>query len=88
MTQMQGHLTEEAHEALAVIAARTGRTQSELIRDAVDGFIIMYGEGTGWSSSAPRVVCGMTATTCPISRYCVYGVSPDNNELEVLQVCE
>jgi hypothetical protein len=45
MTQTHVYLTEEERSALAMIAARTGRTQSELIREAVNGFIVLYGEG-------------------------------------------
>ena len=40
----QIYLTAEERRALAVIVGRSGRSQSELIREAVDGFIGRYRE--------------------------------------------
>lgn len=39
MVRTQIYLTEAEHAALRSLAAETGRTQSELIRDAVDGYL-------------------------------------------------
>lgn len=42
MVRTQIYLTEEERDALQSISQETGRTQSELIREAVDGLIERY----------------------------------------------
>lgn len=42
---MQIYLTEKERKALSATAGRMGWTQSELIREAVDGFLDRYEEG-------------------------------------------
>jgi hypothetical protein len=44
MVRIRIYLTEEQRRALAAIADCTGRTKSELIREAVDGLISRYRE--------------------------------------------
>ena len=44
MVRTQIYLTDEERQALGGIARKTGRTQSEIIREAVDHFIDGYRE--------------------------------------------
>lgn len=46
MVRTQIYLTEQEQQALRALAARTGSTQSELIRLAVDGYLHRV-QGTG-----------------------------------------
>lgn len=45
MERTQIYLTERERDALRALAARLGRSQSALIRDAVDRYIDRYQEG-------------------------------------------
>jgi hypothetical protein len=57
MVRTQIYLTEEEREALQSIAQETGRTQSELIREAIDGLIERYPRKD--RLSLLRQACGM-----------------------------
>jgi predicted DNA-binding protein len=45
MVRTQIYLTEHEREALSVIVEQTGRTQSEIIREAVDRFVEDFQDG-------------------------------------------
>lgn len=45
MLRTQIYLTEQERQRLRAIAAQTGQTQSELIREAIDRFIEGYADG-------------------------------------------
>lgn len=42
MQRTQIYLTQHEHKALVVLSRNTGKTQSQLIRDAIDTFIETY----------------------------------------------
>lgn len=42
MVRTQIYLTEEEHQALRVLSAETGKSQSEWIREAIDQLIVRY----------------------------------------------
>lgn len=44
LVREQIYLTEQEHQALRVIAGLTGRTHSEIIRQALDHHIFQYGK--------------------------------------------
>ena len=44
MERTQIYLTREEREALRILAERRGQTQSELIREAIDAYIVLHQE--------------------------------------------
>lgn len=57
VTQIHVHLTGEERNALTMIAARTGRTENDLVREAVDDFVASYRKNN--RLDLLREACGM-----------------------------